>query len=117
MDSYALADSDSFDISGSSVAALQGFLNATAISSIDEAIQILRHYCPHCSPQVALDTIVANKWEVSQIIIAGFANEDYKCAIRIFTAEWPFPFYKWINAPFFSKVCRAVYILCFLLNL
>ena len=107
MDADAIADSNSFDVSGTSVAILQGFLNATAIVSIDEAIDILRNYCPDCSPQVALDTLVANKWEVAQIVIVGFANEDYKCAIRIFTAEEPFPFYKWINAPFFSKVCAV----------
>ena len=114
MDAEAVADSNSFDISGTSVAALQGFLNATDIVSIDEAIEILRNYCPNCSPQIALDTLVANKWEVAQIVFAGFANEDFKCAIRIFTAEEPFPFYKWTNAPFFSKVraslCRADFV-------
>ena len=101
----AVADANSFDVSGgTSVAVLQGFLNAIAVVSIDQAIEILRQYCPNCPPQVALDTLVANKWEVAQIVIVGFANEDYKCAIRIFTAEQPFPFYKWTNAPFFSKV-------------
>jgi hypothetical protein len=70
-------------------------------------IEILRQYCPNCPPQVALDTLVANKWEVAQIVIVGFANEDFKCAIRIFTAEQPFPFYKWTNAPFVSKVPRV----------
>jgi hypothetical protein len=104
----AIADSNSFDISGTSVAILQGFLNSTVVVSIDEAIETLRIYCPHCSPQVAEDTLVANKWEVAQIHIDGFPNEDYKCAIRIYTAEEPFPFYKWVNAPFFSKVCCAV---------
>ncbi len=114
MDADAVADSNAFDISGTSVAILQGFLNATAIVSIDEALNILREYCPDCSPQVVLDTLVANKWEVAQIVIVGFANEDYKCAIRIFTAEGPFPFYKWINAAFFSKVClRCVHALLF----
>ena len=117
MDADAIADSNSFDVSGTSVAILQGFLNATAIVSIDEAIDILRNYCPDCSPQVALDTLVANKWEVAQIVIVGFANEDYKCAIRIFTAEGPFPFYKWINAAFFSKVCRVVRSVRFLHSL
>ena len=117
MDAEAVADSNSFDISGTSVAALQGFLNATDIVSIDEAIEILRrNYCPQCSPQIALDTLVANKWEVAQIVIAGFANEDFKCAIRIFTAEEPFPFYKWINAPFLSKVYRFLFIPFFLLD-
>ncbi len=114
MDADAVADSNSFDISGTSVAILQGFLNSTAIVSIDEALDILRNYCPDCSPQVVFDTLVANKWEVAQIVIVGFTNEDYKCAIRIFTAEGPFPFYKWINAAFFSKVCRVVCIHCFL---
>jgi hypothetical protein len=116
MDADAVADSNSFDISGTSVAALQGFLNATDIVSIDEAIEILRNYCPNCSPQIAFDTLVANKWEVSQIFIAGFANEDFKCAIRIFTAEEPFPFYKWTNAPFLSKVCRFLFIRSFFLD-
>jgi hypothetical protein len=55
-------------------------------------------YCGNIAPDAPLsfvhDTVVANKWEVAQIIIAGFANEDYKCAIRVFTAEEPFPFYK-----------------------
>ena len=46
MDADAIADSNSFDVSGTSVAILQGFLNATAIVSIDEAIDILRNYCP-----------------------------------------------------------------------
>ncbi len=73
----------------------------------EQKANALRAYCPHCSPQVALDTLVANKWEVAQINIDGFANEDYKCAVRIYTAEKPFPFYKWTNAPFFSKVRRA----------
>ena len=104
MDSDAIADANSFDVSGTSVAILQGFLNTTAVVSIEEAIEILRIYCPNCSIQVALDTLVANKWEVAQIVIIGFDNEDYKCAIRIYTAEEPFPFYKWTNAPFFSKV-------------
>ena len=104
MDSDAIADANSFDVSGTSVAILQGFLNTTAVVSIEEAIEILRIYCPNCSVQVALDTLVANKWEVAQIVIIGFDNEDYKCAIRIYTAEEPFPFYKWTNAPFFSKV-------------
>jgi hypothetical protein len=104
MDSDAIADANSFDVSGTSVAILQGFLNTTAVVSIEEAIEMLRPYCPNCSVQVALDTLVANKWEVAQIVIIGFDNEDYKCAIRIYTAEEPFPFYKWTNAPFFSKV-------------
>ena len=116
MDADAVADSNSFDVSGTSVAILQGFLNATVVVSIDEAIEILRNYCPHCSPQVALDTLVANKWEVAQIVIVGFTNEDYKCAIRIFTAEEPFPFYKWTNAPFFSKVCRVCLFVAFFLT-
>ena len=110
MDAFpdAVADANSFDVSGgTSVAVLQGFLNATAVVSIDQAIEILRQYCPNCPPQVALDTLVANKWEVAQINIGGFANEDYKCAVRIYTAEEPFPFYKWTNAPFFSKVPRV----------
>ena len=114
MSSDAVADSNSFDVSGTSVAALQGFLNATAVVCIEEALETLRAYCPGCSPQVVIDTLVANKWEVAQITIVGFANEDYKCAIRIFTAEEPFPFYKWTNAPFFSKVraslCRADFV-------
>ena len=108
----AIADSNSFDVSGTSVAILQGFLNATVVVSIDEVIEILRTYCPHCSPEIAEDTLVANKWEVAQITIHGFANEDYKCAIRIYTAEKPYPFYKWTNAPFFSKVCCAAAPLC-----
>jgi len=116
MDADAVADSNSFDVSGTSVALLQGFLNTTAVVSIDEAIEILRNYCPQCSLQVALDTLVANKWEVAQITIVGFSNEHYKCAIRIFTAEEPFPFYKWTNAPFFSKVCN-VFVRFFLLYL
>ena len=117
MDADAVADSNAFDISGTSVAILQGFLNSIAIVSIDEALDILRNYCPDCSPQVVLDTLVANKWEVAQIAIVGFANEDYKCAIRIFTTEGPFPFYKWINAAFFSKVCRVVRSVRFLHSL
>ena len=81
--------------------------------SIDQAIEILRAYCPHCSPEIAQDTLVANKWEVAQITIGGFANEDYKCAIHIYTAEEPFPFYKWTNAPFFSKVGRVwLFVAC-----
>ena len=113
MDADAIADSNSFDVSGTSVAILQGFLNTTVVVSIEQAIEILRPYCPHCSPQIALDTLVANKWEVAQITIDGFANEDYKCAIRIYTAEEPFPFYKWTNAPFFSKVGRVwLFVAC-----
>jgi hypothetical protein len=108
MDADAVADSNSFDVSGTSVAILQGFLDTVAVVTIEEALEILRNYCPDCSPQVAHNTLVANKWEVAQIIIVGFTNEDYKCAIRIFTAEGPFPFYKWINAAFFSKVRRVV---------
>ena len=108
MDSDAIADANSFDVSGTSVAILQGFLNTTAVVSIEEAIEMLRPYCPNCTVQVVLDTLVANKWEVAQIVIIGFDNEDYKCAIRIYTAEEPFPFYKWTNAPFFSKVAVCV---------
>ena len=117
MDADAIADSNSFDVSGTSVAILQGFLDTVSVVTIEEAIEILRNYCPDCSPQVAHNTLVGNKWEVAQIVIVGFANEDYKCAIRIFTAEGPFPFYKWINAAFFSKVCRVVCSLRFLLSL
>jgi hypothetical protein len=109
MDSDAIADSNSFDVSGCSVAVLQGFLDAVAVVSIETAIEILRPYCPDCSPQLAYNTLVANKWEVAQIFIAGFLNEDYKCAIRIFTAEKPFAFYKWLNAPFLSKVCPSCF--------
>jgi len=69
MDADAIADSNSFDVSGTSVAILQGFLNATVVVSIDEAIEILRAYCPDCSPEIAEDTLVANKWEVAQITI------------------------------------------------
>ena len=115
MDADAIADSNSFDVSGTSVAILQGFLNTIAVVSIDQAIEILRAYCPHCSIEIAEDTLVANKWEVAQITIDGFANEDYKCAIRIYTAEKPFPFYKWTNAPFFSKVGLLLMFVSFLL--
>ena len=124
MDVDSLADSQSFDISGTSVSILQGFLDATEVLSIDHAIEIFRSYCPGCSRQHAHNALVANKWEVAQIHIAGFTNEDLKAAIRIFTAEHPYPFYKWVNAPFFSKVpckCSACYpcgcvavFLCFL---
>jgi hypothetical protein len=117
MDADAVADSNSFDVSGTSVAILQGFLDTVPVVTIEKAIEILRNYCPDCSPQVAHDTLVANKWEAAQIVIVGFANEDYKCAIRIFTAEGPFPFCKWINAAFFSKVCCVVRILRFLHSL
>ena len=103
MDADAIADANSFDISGTSVACLQGFLDLTPVVSIEHAIDILRSYCPGCSIQVAHNTLVANKWEVAQITIDGFKNEDFKCVIRIFTAEKPYAFYKWINAPFFSK--------------
>jgi hypothetical protein len=106
MDADSFADSKSFDVSGTSVSILQGFLDATEVLSIDNAIEILRNYCPGCSRQHAYNALVANKWEVAQIHIAGFTNEDLKAAIRIFTAEHPYPFYKWVNAPFFSKVPR-----------
>jgi hypothetical protein len=106
MDTDAIADSNSFDVSGTSVASLQGFLDGALVISIGDALKMVREYCPGCTPQLVQNTLVANKWEVAQIVIAGFANEDYKCAIRIFTAEGPFPFYKWINAPFLSKVCQ-----------
>jgi len=108
MDADAIADANCYDLSGTSVAILQGFLNATVVVSIEEAIETLRTYCPNCPPEVAEDTLVPNKWKVAQIVIDGFPNEDYKCAIRIYTAEEPFPFYKWTNAPFFSKVCRSI---------
>ena len=117
MDADAVADFNSLDVSGPPVAILQGFLDTVSVVTIEEAIDILRNYCPDCSPQVAHNTLVANKWEVAQIVIVGFANDDYKCAIRIFTAEGPFPFYKWINAAFFSKVRRVVRSLRFLHSL
>jgi hypothetical protein len=94
MDAVAIADSNSFDISLTSVASLQGFLNSTPVFNIDEAIQTLRNYCPNCPPHVARDTLVASKFTVAQVIIDGFNNEDYKSAIRIFTNERPYPFYK-----------------------
>ena len=100
----AIKDANSFDISGSSVASMQYFLDDTAVTSIDAAIETLREYCPGCTPHLAHATLVANKWEVEQIHIPGFVQEDRKVAIRIFTAELPYPFYKWTNAPFFSKV-------------
>jgi hypothetical protein len=104
MNADAIADANSFDISLTSVATLQGFLNSTPVVTIDQAIETLRQYCPGCSPQLAIDTLVANKFTVALVAVAGLKNEDYKCAIRIYTAEKPYPFYKWINAPFFSKV-------------
>jgi hypothetical protein len=104
MNADALADSNSFDISLTSVAPLQGFLNSTPVLNIDEVVQILCNYCTDCPPQVARDTLVASKFTVAEVNIEGFNNEDYKCAIRIYTAERPYPFYKWINAPFFNMV-------------
>jgi hypothetical protein len=100
----AVKDANAFDVSGTSVSSLQFFLDGTAVTTIDVAIETLREYCPDCTPHVANATLVANKWEVAQIRIPGFTNEDFKSAIRIFTAELPYPFYKWTNAPFFSKV-------------
>ena len=110
MDADAVTDANSFDVSGTSVAVLQGFLDPIPIVPIEEAIETLRGYCPDCSPQVAHNTLIANKWEVAQLHIAGFTDEDYKCAIRIFTAEEPYPFFRWINAPFFSKVNPILFV-------
>jgi hypothetical protein len=110
MDTGAVNDANSFDVTGTSVAALQFFLDETPVTSIDEALQQLQTYCPGCTPHATNATLIANKWEVAQIRITGFPNEDCKCAIRIFTAELPYPFYKWVNAPFFSKVpCNSHY--------
>jgi hypothetical protein len=118
-DADAAKDANAFDVSGTSVASLQFFLDGTAITTIDVAIETLREYCPDCTPHLVSATLIANKWEVAQIHIPGFTNEGYKSAIRIFTAELPFPFYKWTNAPFFSKVRqrRVAVLLLFVLRL
>ena len=61
----AIADANFFDISLTSVATLQGLLNSTPVVTIDQAIETLRQYCPGCYPQLAIDTLVANKFTVA----------------------------------------------------
>ena len=42
-------------------------MDANVVVIIEDAVEILRTYCPDCTPQQAYNTLVANNWEVTQI--------------------------------------------------
>ena len=93
-----------FDISGTSVSSLQGFLDHAPDLTVRQALQLMRPCLPGLTPSVLENILVANAWEVAQIAIAGLADEELKLAVRIFTIEAPYPVYRKFNDPFFDKV-------------
>ena len=95
---------DAFDISGSSVSSLQGFLDHVPDVTVAQALELMRAHLPGLTPSVLHNILVANTWEVRQIIIAGLTDEELKLAVRIFTIEAPYPVYRKFNDPFFDKV-------------
>ena len=95
---------DSFDISGSSVSSLQGFLDHVPDVTVAQALELMRAHLPGLTPSVLHNILVANTWEVRQIVIAGLTDEELKLAVRIFTIEAPYPVYRKFNDPFFDKV-------------
>ena len=95
---------DSFDISGSSVSSLQGFLDHVPDVTVAQALELMRPHLPGRTPSVLHNILVANTWEVQQIVIAGLTDEELKLAVRIFTIEGPYPVYRKFNDPFFDKV-------------
>ena len=95
---------DSFDISGSSVSSLQGFLDHVPDVTVAQALELMRAHLPGLTPSLLHNILVANTWEVAQIVIAGLTDEELKLAVRIFTIEAPYPVYRKFNDPFFDKV-------------
>ena len=95
---------DSFDISGSSVSSLQGFLDHVPDLTVAQSLELMRPRLPGLTPSVLHNILVANTWEVAQIATAGLTDEELKLAVRIFTIEAPYPVYRKVNDPFFDKV-------------
>jgi hypothetical protein len=98
------ASLDSFDLSDTSVSALQHFLDSAPDEPIEKALMILLPYCDGLSRDMLVDMIEANKFEVQHISIAHLPDVELRLAIRLFTVNEPFPLYRWFNAPFFEKV-------------
>jgi hypothetical protein len=99
---------DSFDISGSSVSALQNFLDWVPDVPLEEALEILRPYCTGLSRELLQSMIVSNKFEVQHVSIACLPDVELKLAIRLFTVNEPFQLFRWFNRPFFDKVCACI---------
>jgi hypothetical protein len=95
---------DAFDISGTSVASLQNFLNPTPDATCREALFLLLPHCPGLHPPVLDNMLVANGWEVQHIHVPGLTDFELKLAVRMFTVEQPYPLYRSFNNPFFDKV-------------
>ena len=96
---------DVFDISGTSVASLQNFLDTTADITCRQALFILLPHCPGLAPSVLESMLVANGWEVQHVQVAGLVDQELKLAVRMFTVELPYPLYRTFNNPFFDKAC------------
>ena len=107
--------SDFFDISGTSVSALQGFLDHAPDMTVRDSLQLMRPHLTGLTPAVLDNILVANEWEVAQIPIAGLVDEELKLAVRIFTVEAPYPVYRKFNDPFFDKVNFSSYRLSLVL--
>ncbi len=95
---------DAFDISGTSVASLQNFLDPTPDATCREALFLLLPHCPGLHPPVLDNMLVANGWEVQHIHVPGLTDFELKLAVRMFTVELPYPLYRSFNNPFFDKV-------------
>ena len=95
---------DAFDISGTSVASLQNFLEPTPDVTCREALFFLLPQCHGLAPKKLDEMLVANGWEVQQVQVAGLADLELKLAVRMFTVEQPYPLYRSFNNPFFDKV-------------
>ena len=95
---------DAFDISGTSVASLQNFLEPTPDVTCRQALFFLLPQCHGLTPKKLEEMLVANGWEVEQVQVAGLADLELKLAVRMFTVEQPYPLYRSFNNPFFDKV-------------
>jgi hypothetical protein len=95
---------DSFDVSGSSVSALQYFLDDVADVSVEDALETLRPYCAGLSAHMLNSMIVANRFEVQGISISCLSDVEPKLAIRLFTINEPYQLFRWFNKPFIDKV-------------
>jgi hypothetical protein len=94
---------DAFDISGTSVASLQNFLEPTPDFTCRQALFFLLPHCHGLAPKKLDEMLVANGWEVEQVQVAGLADYELKLAVRMFTVEQPYPLYRSFNNPFFDK--------------
>ena len=95
-----------FDFSKTSVAPLHNFLNDTPVLTVRESlIRLLPHYRnPELTLDVLDDMLTANGEEVKLICIVGLTDLEQKLAIRMYTAEEPYPLYRGFNEPFISMV-------------